>query len=240
MEILKIKNTVKYGKKTVLDNIEFSVEAGKIIGLMGPNGSGKTTLLKSLSALFPVDEVYIDGKEITKNKRVEVKKIVSYMHDQNVLDVRYTAENCAAFYETYFADFDSEKFFSLCEKLEVQKKLPIMDMSKGMVEKLNLALCFARKARIYILDEPLGGIDPVARKNIISSIISLYSEDSSILISTHLVHDVENVFDQVCFIKDGKIILNGNTEDLRDEHNMFIEDLYVKTFGETNENLAEN
>lgn len=239
MEILRIRNTVKFGKKTVLENVEFSVEGGKIIGLMGPNGSGKTTLLKSLSALFPVDEVYIDGKEVTKNKRVEVKKIVSFMHDHNILDTRFTAEDCADLYETYFPDFDREKFYNLCEKLDVQKKNTIMEMSKGMVEKLNLALCFARKARIYVLDEPLGGIDPVARKNIISSIISLYSEESSIIISTHLVHDVENVFDQVCFIKDGKIILNGNAEDLRAENNMFIEDLYIKTFGGENERAFE-
>ncbi len=229
--LLDITNVTKnYGLKTALNNVTFSLEQGRILGLMGPNGSGKTTLLKVLSGVqHPASgEVLVDGKKVG----VETKSMVSFLPDVNPLFSWMKADDAIDFYKDFFDDFDKVKCYELLDFMKLNRTQKVRSMSKGMIEKLNLSLVFSRKARLFLLDEPLGGVDPVARERIVSTIIKTYSEDSSIIISTHLVHDVEAIFDDICMINEGEIILQGSAEDLRSEHAMSIDQLYIKMFAD--------
>lgn len=229
--LLNISNVTKnYGLKTALHDVTFSLEQGRILGLMGPNGSGKTTLLKILAGVQhpAAGEVTINGKRVG----VDTKSMVSFLPDVNTLFSWMKADDAIDFYHDFFADFDKVKCYELLDFMKLNRTQKVRSMSKGMIEKLNLSLVFARKARLFLLDEPLGGVDPVARERIVSTIIKTYSEDSSIIISTHLVHDVETIFDDVCMINEGEIILQGSAEDLRSEHAMSIDQLYIKMFAD--------
>lgn len=220
--------TKNYGKKVALSNITFSLEEGRILGLMGPNGSGKTTLLKILSGVqHPAfGQVVIAGNPVG----VETKKNVAFLPDVNPLFSWMKAEDSIDFYNDFFDDFDKDKCHDLLDFMKLNKEQKVRSMSKGMIEKLNLSLVFSRKAKLFLLDEPLGGVDPVARERIVSTIIKTYTEDSSIIISTHIVHDVETIFDDVCMINEGEILLQGSAEDLRSEHGLSIDQLYIKMF----------
>lgn len=228
-KILEINNlNKKYFSKQALSDVNLSLEKGRILGLMGPNGSGKTTLLKIIAGLQHANSGNV--KVCEKNIGIETKKLVSFLPDKNVLYPHMKAIDAINFYHNYFMDFDLKKAIDMLDFMKLDKNEKVSAMSKGMIEKLNLILTFSRDARLFVLDEPLGGVDPVARERIISTIIKTYNEDSSIIISTHMVNDVENIFDDVCFIGKGKIILNGSAEDLRLEKGVSIDKLYIQTF----------
>ena len=228
-KILEIKNlNKKYFTKTALENVNLTLEKGRILGLMGPNGSGKTTLLKIIAGLQHVNSgtVQVCGYDIG----LETKKLVSFLPDKNVLYPFMKSIDALNFFQNYYDDFDMKKALDMLDFMKLDKNEKVSDMSKGMIEKLNLTLAFSRNAKLFVLDEPLGGVDPVARDRIISTIIKTYNEDSSIIISTHLVNDVERIFDDVCFIGKGKVILSGSAEDLRVEKGLSIDQLYIETF----------
>ncbi|MGI5173224.1 ABC transporter ATP-binding protein [Treponema sp. OMZ 840] len=227
--ILKTENLNKrFFKKQALRDVNLELKAGRILGLMGPNGSGKTTLLKIAAGLQKPSSgsISICGLNIGS----ETKALTALLPDRNTLPLWMTASDACSFYADYFDDFAPDKARDMLDFMKLGADEKVSAMSKGMIEKLNLTLTFSRKAKLFLLDEPLGGIDPVARERIVSTIIKNYSEDSSVLISTHLIHDIETMFDDVCFIKEGEIALYGEAEKLRSAHGASIDQLYIKTF----------
>ena len=227
--IIEIKNLTKnYSKKTALDNLNLILEGGRVLGVLGPNGSGKTTLIKILTGLLRQSkgEVLIDGKNIG----VYTKSIVSYLPDRNFLYEWMSIDDAQKFYKDFYTDFDEEKFEHLLNFMELEKSMKISSLSKGMHEKLNLSLVLSRNSKVYILDEPIAGVDPVARDQILDAIINNYNKDSSMIITTHLVRDMENIFDDVIFLREGKIILKESAEVLREQRGKQIDDLYKEIF----------
>lgn len=233
--ILEVANVTKrYGKKKALDGLSFSLSQGKIMGLLGPNGSGKTTLLKLIAGLLRPNEgtILVCGHPIG----TESKARVSYLHDTNPCFSWMRAIDAIDYYADFFADFDRAKATEMLTFMELQPDMKVRQMSKGMVEKLNLTLTFSRQARLFLLDEPLGGIDPLARQRIVSTIIKAFRPDAALLISTHLLNDLENMFHDVMFIREGKLLLIGQAEELRQRHGMNIEQLYLHLYGGVGEN----
>lgn len=229
--ILETNNLGKnYFRKSALRGIDLKVESGRILGLMGPNGSGKTTLLKIIAGLQKPSSgsFTVDGKKAG----CETKGLISFLPDRNALFPWMSAADALGFYADFFADFDRAKANEMLEFMKLDPRTRIKSMSKGMVEKLNLTLTFSRKARLFLLDEPLRGIDPVARERIVSTIIRTWSEDSAIVISTHLVNDVEKIFNDVAFIGEGELILSGDAETLRTERGKSIDQLYIELFAD--------
>jgi ABC-2 type transport system ATP-binding protein len=229
--IVEIKNlTKKYSNKVALNNISLSIEEGKVVGILGPNGSGKTTLIKILTGLLrqTSGEVLIDGHKIG----VYTKRVVSYLPDRNFLYKWMKIKDALDFFKDFYSDFDEAKFEELLEFMKLDKNMKIDTLSKGMHEKLNLSLVLSRNAKLYVLDEPIAGVDPVARDQILNAIINNYNEKSSMLITTHLVRDMENILDEVVFLKEGNVILQGSAEELREERGKQIDDIYKEIFGE--------
>lgn len=227
--ILKAAKLEKgYFNKKALDGLDLEVKKGKIVGLLGPNGSGKTTFLKIAAGLLrPTNgEILIDGHK----PGVHTKSMVSYLPDKDYLFKWMKIKDAIQFFKDFYEDFDEKKAKELLEfmNLDINSKIPTL--SKGMSEKLYLTLVLSRKAKLYILDEPLGGVDPTTREKILDAILNNYSEDSSIIITTHLVNDIERLFDDVAFISEGKIVLSGNAEELRNEREMSIDQLYREVF----------
>ena len=229
--IVEIKElTKKYLNKTALNNINLNIQEGKIVGILGPNGSGKTTLIKILTGILrqTSGEVFIDGNKVG----VYTKSVVSYLPDRNFLYKWMKIKDASDLFKDFYSDFDEGKFEELLRFMKLDKNMKIDTLSKGMHEKLNLSLVLARNAKLYILDEPIAGVDPVARDEILNAIINNYNEKSSMVITTHLVRDMENILDDVVFLKDGKIILSDNAESLREERNMNIADIYKEVFSQ--------
>lgn len=228
--ILKTENLSKsyFGKKA-LTNVSMQVETGKIVGILGPNGSGKTTLLKLIAGLLKPSSgsFTVCGKPFG----IETKKLVSFLADKNTLYSWMRAIDAIKFYDDFFEDFDAVKARDMLKFLKVDEQKKVSELSKGMVEKLNLTLSFSRKAKLFILDEPIGGTDPVAREEIIKTIISTWAEDCSLLITTHLVKDIEAVFSDVIFLRDGEIALEGEADALRESKGKSIYDIYLEIFG---------
>jgi ABC-2 type transport system ATP-binding protein len=228
--IIEINNLTKsYYNKRALNNLNLNIESGKVVGILGPNGSGKTTLLKILAGLLRQSkgEVLIDGQK----PGVYTKSIVSYLPDRNFLYDWMKINGAICFYKDFFVDFDEDKADDLLKFMKLERGMKIDSLSKGMKEKLNLTLVLARKAKVYILDEPIAGVDPVARDQILNAIINNYEKDSSMVITTHLVRDMENIFDDVVYLSEGDILLQGNAEGLREERQMSIDELYKEIFG---------
>lgn len=229
--IVEIKNlTKKYSNKIALNNISLNIQEGKVVGILGPNGSGKTTLIKILTGLLrqTSGEVLIDGHKIG----VYTKRVVSYLPDRNFLYKWMKIKDALDFFKDFYSDFDEAKFEELLEFMKLDKNMKIDTLSKGMHEKLNLSLVLSRNAKLYVLDEPIAGVDPVARDQILNAIINNYNEKSSMIITTHLVRDMENILDEVVFLKEGNVILQGSAEDLREERGKQIDDIYKEIFGE--------
>ena len=218
-----------YFTKPVLKDISLEIQDGSILGLLGPNGSGKTTFLKIIAGLIHASsgDIRICGKPIG----LETKAMVSFLPDRNCLYPKMTALDAIQFYQDFFDDFDRNKALELLSFMQLDQNQSIKTMSKGMIEKMNLTLTFSRAAKLFVLDEPLGGTDPVAREKIIKTIIKTWTENSAIIISTHLVTDVEHVFTDVAFLREGTIALSGDAEQLREAHQKSIYQLYLEIFG---------
>ncbi|MBB6696480.1 ABC transporter ATP-binding protein [Clostridium algidicarnis] len=229
--IVEAKNLSKsYFKKKALDNLNLTIPEGQVLGLLGPNGSGKTTFIKILSGILSQSsgDIIIDGNI----PGAYTKSVVSYLPDKNYLYKWMTVNDAILFFKDFYSDFDEVKAYELLSFMKLDKNSKVTSLSKGMSEKLNLTLVLSRKAKLYVLDEPIAGVDPVAREKILDAIINNYNKDSSMIITTHLVRDIERIFDHVSFISEGKIILSGNAEELREEKGRSIDELYRDVFGE--------
>ena len=229
MALLEVSHITKsYGNNKVLDDVTFSIPKGKIVGLLGPNGSGKTTLIKLINDLLKEDSgtIKVNGLDLG----VETKKIISYLPDKNYLNNNMTVLELLNYFKDFYEDFRIDKAKELIGKLDLDLNQKLKTMSKGTKEKVQLILVMSRKAKLYILDEPIGGIDPAARDYIINTILTNFSDDASLLISTHLISDLEKVLDEVIFLKNGKVVRSGSTDEIRKETNMSINDLFREEF----------
>jgi ABC-2 type transport system ATP-binding protein len=229
MELLEAKNiTKKYINKKALDNLSLSIEQGKIYGLLGPNGSGKTTLMKMISGLsYPTSgSIEINNEKIGTN----TKKIVAYMPTSNNIPKWMKIEQCIKYYEDMYSDFDKNKAIEMIDFMGINIKQKISDLSTGMLGRLRLSLTFSRNSKLYVLDEPLNGIDPISREKIMESILNICDDESTIIISSHLVKELETIIDEAIFIDRGTVALKGNAEDLRIERNMSIDEIYREVY----------
>ena len=229
MARIEINNLTKnFGDLTALDDVTVSLEQGQIVGLLGPNGSGKTTLIKILNGLLQPTSggVTINGSA----PGVETKKVVAYLPDRNALPDYMTASQLMDIYADFFEDFDRLKAEAMVDDLGINRKQTMKKMSKGTKEKLQLCLVMARQAEVYLLDEPIGGVDPATRDYILRTIISNYNENAVVLISTHLIADVESVLDDVVFIKDGRVVLHKAADEIREEKGESVDKLFREVF----------
>jgi len=229
MELLECKNLCKnYDDKKVLKDINLKIPKGKIIGLLGKNGTGKTTLIKLINDLLtPTSgEILINGKK----PGVESKKIISYLPEKTYMDREMKVKDAIKYFEEFYENFDSKKAVKLLKDLDLDINTKISKMSKGMQEKLQLILVMSRDAQLYILDEPLGGVDPATRDYILDTILSNFSEGSSVIISTHLISDIERILDEVIFIDKGQIIITSSADELRNKENASIDEIFRRYF----------
>lgn len=217
-----------FDEQTVLKNINLTIPKGKIIGLLGKNGMGKTTLIKLINDLLtPTSgDILINGNK----PGVESKKIISYLPERTYLDKSQTPLEVINYFSIFYEDFNKEKALNLLNALNLETNKKISKMSKGMQEKLQLILVMSREADLYILDEPLGGVDPATRDYILDTIISNFKEGSSVLISTHLISDIERILDEVVFIDKGEVILTASTDELRNKYNTSIDEVFRRMF----------
>jgi ABC-2 type transport system ATP-binding protein len=229
MTLLKIENLRKqYPGVHALDGVSLEVKSGQIVGVLGPNMSGKTTLLKAIAGLVTPDSgsiVYPDDA-----KGIQRLKTFSFLPDMAEFPKYMKLPDLFNYFEDMYTDFIRETGLQLAKMLEIPTNRPLYKFSKGMKERASLAMTFARKTSLYLLDEPLGGIDPVGKTMIMEAILTAPPENASIMLSTHLVKDVENIFDSVIFVKDGKIIFTGNCEEIRESQGKTIEQVYVEMY----------
>ncbi len=229
MNILEIKNVTKtFDKKKILDNVSLKIPKGKIIGLLGKNGAGKTTLIKLINDLLTKDE----GKILFKGREIGVysKENISYLPERTYLDKGMKVSDVVKFFSDFYKNFNSERAYKLLSDLNLDPESRIVKMSKGMQEKLQLILVMSKDADLYILDEPLSGVDPATRDYILDTILSNFKEGASIIISTHLISDIERILDEVIFIDKGKIVLASSADDLRNKEKASIDDIFRRMF----------
>lgn len=229
MPILQCDQLTKnYGSTMALDHVDLSVEQGRIVGLLGPNGSGKTTLLKLANGLLqPSDgNIAIDGM----NPGVETKKIVSYLPERTYLSNWMNVVQLLDFFCDFYEDFDRDLAERMLTALEISPKQRIKQMSKGTREKVQLILVMSRKADLYLLDEPIGGVDPATRDYILHTILNNYKKTATVIISTHLITDVENVLDDVIFINKGKVVLQSSVEEIHSQRGCSVDELFREVF----------
>ena len=227
--ILECKNLSKrYGRTQALSGINLSLKSGRIIGLLGPNGSGKTTMIKLINGLLtPTEgEILIRGMA----PGVKTKSIVSYLPERTYLDESMRISEVIAYFKDFYADFDEKKAEQMLNKVHLDPSARIKTLSKGNKEKVQLILVMSRRAKLYCLDEPIAGVDPAARDYILSTIIGNYEPDATILLSTHLITDVENILDEVVFIKDGHITMQEEVETIRCKEGKSVDDLFREVF----------
>ena len=225
--MIKVENLDKrYNEKTALNNLCFEMEKGKILGLLGPNGSGKSTLMNILAGTSKKTSggISICGNDIGNN----TKSIVSYLPENNHLYHWMKVKDAMKFYDTSFNDFDNDKFASIKERLKLEDDDLVTRLSKGALQKLRLGLTLSRRARVFLLDEPLGGIDTLSREEVVDIIFDCISEDVIIIISTHLINEVERLFDQVLFIKSGKRMLFEDCDTIRSDNSASIKNMYLE------------
>lgn len=227
--IVEFKDVYKgYGKKQVLNGINLNIPKGKIVGLLGPNGSGKSTMIKLMNGLLSKDSGIILTNGLKPSK--ETKKIVSYLPERTYLNDWMKVKDILEFFKDFYSDFDMEKAEEMLKSLNIDKNEKLKTMSKGTKEKVQLILVMSRKAELYILDEPIGGVDPAARSYILKTIMTNYLEDSTLLIATHLISEIENICDEVIFISNGNIVLQGNVDEIREEKGKSIDALFREEF----------
>lgn len=227
--IVEFKDVHKsYSKKEVLKGVNLNIPKGKIVGLLGPNGSGKTTMIKLMNGLLQADEGSIEIKGMKPSK--ETKKIVSYLPERTYLNDWMKVKDILEFFHDFYEDFDVQKANEMIKSLKIDKNEKLKTMSKGTKEKVQLILVMSRKADLYILDEPIGGVDPAARSYILKTILTNYNEDSTLLIATHLISEIENICDDILFISNGEIVLQGNVDEIREEKGKSIDALFREEF----------
>jgi len=229
MYILECENlTKKYGSNTALDNITLRLEKGKIIGLLGENGSGKTTLLKLANGLLSptAGRITIAGED----PGIKSKRIVSYLPEKTYLNNWMKVKDLVGFFGDFYENFNRQKALDMMKSLGIEPEARLSSLSKGNKEKVQLILVMAREAEMYLLDEPIGGVDPAAREYILNTIIRNYSENATILLSTHLIHDVERILDEVVFISRGQIVLQNSVDQIREEKGCSVDALFREVF----------
>ena len=224
-DIVQISGLNKsYGYKQIIKDMNLNLEGGKIIGLLGPNGSGKSTLIKILGGVLKPDSgnVTIDGKQIG----IDTKRIVSYLPERTYLSPSMKVREAISMFADFYEDFRTERAEEMLNRLNINLNDTIKSLSKGTREKVQLVLVMSRDALVYLLDEPMGGVDPAAREYILKTILSNYNENACVIISTHLISDVEKVLDQVLFIQNGNVILNSTVDEIRDEKKESVDALF--------------
>ena len=220
--------TKKFGSKTALSKIDIKLKRGKITGLLGPNGSGKTTLIKLANGLLHPDggEILIDGK----SPGAESKAIVSYLPEKTYLNDYMAVKEIIQFFCDFYSDFDKSRALDMLARLGINENDKLKTMSKGTKEKVQLILVMSRRAQIYFLDEPIAGVDPAARDYILETIITNYDENAAIVISTHLIADVEKVLDEVIFLKYGEIVMHKSVDEIREDEGKSVDMLFREVF----------
>ena len=228
--ILECRNlSKKYGNHFyALNDLTLSLDSGQIVGLLGPNGSGKTTLIKLINGLLNPSsgEVLIDGKA----PGVDTKKIVSYLPERTYLDESMKVRGIIRFFADFYDNFITDRAYQMLSDLEISADARLRTLSKGTKEKVQLILVMSRDAKLYILDEPIGGVDPAARDYILHTILANYNEESTILLSTHLIHDIENILDRVVLLKEGRLAMNAPVDDIRMEQGRSVDTLFREVF----------
>ncbi|WP_455537777.1 ABC transporter ATP-binding protein [Terrisporobacter sp.] len=227
--VVKFKDVHKsYSKKEVLKGVNVAIQKGKIVGLLGPNGSGKSTMIKLMNGLLQPDkgEIEINGMKPSK----ETKKIVSYLPERTYLNDWMKVKDILEFFNDFYEDFNMQKANKMMENLKIDKNEKLKTMSKGTKEKVQLILVMSREADLYILDEPIGGVDPAARSYILKTILTNYNENSTLLIATHLISEIENICDDILFISNGEIVLQGSVDEIREEKGKSIDALFREEF----------
>lgn len=229
MELLECKHLCKeFDDKQILKDINLSIPRGKIIGLLGKNGAGKSTLIKLINDLLtPTSgEILINGEK----PGIHSKEIIAYLPERTYLDKEMTIKQAIKYFEEFYTNFDSKLAINLLKDLNLDINKKISKMSKGMQEKLQLILVMSRSAELYILDEPLGGVDPATRDYILDTILSNFNEGASVIISTHLISDIERILDEVIFVDNGEIILTSSADELRNSEKSSIDDIFRRYF----------
>ena len=229
MILLETKHLFKtFGSRPALQDINLTIECGKIVGLLGPNGSGKTTFMKIVNGLLTPSsgEIHIGGEA----PGVITKQHISYLPDQTIFPKWMKISDLFSYYNDFFLDFDMEKAKEMLQRLDIVENMRLKHMSKGTQEKVQLILTMSRNANLYCLDEPIGGVDPATRDYILQTIINNYSENASVLISTHLISDVESILHDVIFLQDGQIRLQSSVEDIREQNGQAVDSLFREVF----------
>ena len=222
------KLTKRYKTKEVLKQIDLTLERGHIIGVLGPNGSGKTTLIKLINGLLTPSEgeLFFCGEKIG----VESKKHISYLPDQTYLNMNQKVKDIIDFFRDFYEDFDEVRSYDMLQKLKINAQDRLKTLSKGTKEKVQLVLVMSRRAKLYVLDEPIAGVDPAARDYILNTILSNYEPEASILIATHLIADIENILDEVVFLKDGQIVQHTSVDEIRSKEGKSVDAYFREVF----------
>lgn len=227
MVLLECRNLSKnYGKKQALKNVDLKISAGKIVGLLGPNGSGKTTLIKLINNLLTptTGEVLVNGKQLG----AETKNMISYLPERTYFSRTMSVSKTLEFFSDFYKDFDLNRARKLLKDLDLDENQKISAMSKGMQEKVQLVLVMSRRAKLYILDEPLGGVDPATRDYILDTILTNFNEKASLIISTHLISDIERILDEVIMINKGQVVMQDEADTLRAKYKASIDTIFRK------------
>lgn len=227
--LLECKEITKsYSGHKALEAVSFTLNKGCITGLLGPNGSGKSTLIKIINGLLVPDSgtILVNGK----NPGIETKKVISYLPERTYLADWMSIQQAIDFFTDFYQDFDKNKAFDMLKRLQLDPKRKLKTLSKGNKEKIQLILVMSRNADLYCLDEPIGGVDPASREYILNTIITNYNENASILLSTHLITDIENILDDVIFMKEGHILFHSSVDDIRMKENKSIDSLFREVF----------
>ncbi len=229
MALMDINDVSKiYGNEIALNHVDLKIEPGKIIGLLGPNGSGKTTLIKLINGLIPLTsgEIKVDNRPVG----IESKKIISYLPERTYLDPNMSVIECMNFFKDFYEDFDLDRAYELVSKLDINLNKKLSTLSKGTKEKVQLILVMSRRAKVYILDEPIAGVDPAARDYILDIIMNNFNEGSTLIICTHLISDIEKILDEVVFLKKGRVMLQDTADSVRAKYSGSIDQAFREVF----------